>query len=111
MDSIPFHADTPSRQPTCSECAPPSGQPHTEHLPFGVPNTRAGKQLWARRGVTVLEWIGTPEARRALEGLARGGPRLFTTREAQAALRRLARRSPAPCVLVEPLREPQRSSL
>jgi hypothetical protein len=48
-------------------------------------------ELQALRGVEVLEWIGSPEARRVVEGLARGrlGDRL--TREAEATLARMKR--------------------
>jgi hypothetical protein len=41
------------------------------------------------RGVEVLEHIGTPEARRVLEGIARGSERARLTAEARAALGRL----------------------
>jgi WD40 repeat protein len=44
------------------------------------------------RGVQVLEEIGTPEARRILETLARGEPATPLSQHARAALRRLARR-------------------
>jgi Tol biopolymer transport system component len=42
------------------------------------------------RAVEVLERIGTPEARRLLRALAGGAPSAHRTREAQAALKRLA---------------------
>jgi RNA polymerase sigma factor (sigma-70 family) len=45
------------------------------------------------RAVQVLERIGSPEARQVLEKLAGGAPSASETREAQAALERLARRS------------------
>ena len=51
------------------------------------------EQVRLRRGVTVLEWLGTAEARRVLESLARGGEGLLLTQEARAALRRLERRA------------------
>jgi hypothetical protein len=47
------------------------------------------------RVVEVLEYAGTPEARRLLEELAGGAPEARLTREAQAALGRLDRRPPA----------------
>jgi dipeptidyl aminopeptidase/acylaminoacyl peptidase len=55
---------------------------------------RAGQSPnWqALRGLEVLEQAGTAEARRALEGLAREWPKHMPAQEAEAALRRLARR-------------------
>jgi RNA polymerase sigma factor (sigma-70 family) len=56
-------------------------------------NLRAGpgpELLRALRGVEVLERAGTPAARRALAELARGVPEARLTREAKAALARLA---------------------
>jgi WD40 repeat protein len=49
----------------------------------------------ASRAVEVLEWIGTPAARRLLEELSRGAPGAWMTEEAAAALRRL-RHPPGP---------------
>jgi WD40 repeat protein len=43
----------------------------------------------AVRAVEVLEWVGTPDARRLLAGLAAGAPDARLTREAKAALARL----------------------
>jgi HEAT repeat protein len=54
--------------------------------PFPRPET-----LGALRAVTVLEQVGTPEARELLRVLARGMSEARLTQEAQAALRRLAR--------------------
>jgi WD40 repeat protein len=51
------------------------------------------QQSRAVRGVEVLEHVGTPEARRLLEDLARGEPQALLTLEARAALRRLGRRA------------------
>jgi WD40 repeat protein len=47
------------------------------------------------RAVAVLEYIGNPEARQALEALAKGAPQARLTREARSALVRLARRPTA----------------
>jgi hypothetical protein len=44
------------------------------------------------RSIELLEQIGGPEARRVLQGLARGAPGARLTQEAQASLDRLARR-------------------
>ena len=51
--------------------------------------------LQALRGVAVLEDIGTSEARRLLQELAKGAPEARLTREAKAALRRLDFRGPS----------------
>jgi WD40 repeat protein len=48
------------------------------------------------RGVHVLEYLGTPAARRLLGRLAEGAPEARLTQEAKAALRCLSRRPPAP---------------
>ncbi len=42
------------------------------------------------RAITVLEQIGTPEAKAVLETLARGAPGARETEEARASLERLA---------------------
>ncbi|HEY7428031.1 MAG TPA: sigma-70 family RNA polymerase sigma factor [Gemmataceae bacterium] len=52
----------------------------------------SGDVLRILRAVEVLEQVGTPDARRVLEGLTRGVPGERLTREAQAALGRLNRR-------------------
>jgi WD40 repeat protein len=52
-------------------------------------------QLRLVRALEVLEEIGSAEARRVLERLSKGAPGALPTREAQAALERLAGRSPA----------------
>ncbi|HEY7425812.1 MAG TPA: WD40 repeat domain-containing protein [Gemmataceae bacterium] len=54
------------------------------------------EQLRTVRGVQVLESIGTPQARRLLEGLAGGAAEAKLTEEAKASLQRLARRSAKP---------------
>jgi RNA polymerase sigma factor (sigma-70 family) len=54
------------------------------HLP-------AGEEVRARRGVEVLEAVGTPEARKLLARLAAGPPNAVLTRDARAALTRLGR--------------------
>jgi WD40 repeat protein len=50
-----------------------------------------GEELRQVRGIVVLEWIGTPEARQVLRTLAAGWADALHTREAAAALRRLER--------------------
>ncbi len=50
------------------------------------------ERLRALRAVEVLEALGTPEARRVLEGLTDGDPEAPLTVEARASLERLARR-------------------
>lgn len=51
----------------------------------------SAERLRALRAVQVLEYAGTPEAKKCLEMLARGVPEARLTREAKAALRRLAK--------------------
>jgi hypothetical protein len=51
--------------------------------------------LRALRGLAVLEDVGTAEARRVLEALAKGEPEARLTRGARASLERLARRTGA----------------
>jgi hypothetical protein len=51
-----------------------------------------GEPLRASRAVEALERIGTPEARQVLTRLAAGAPGAWRTREAKAALDRLAGR-------------------
>jgi WD40 repeat protein len=54
--------------------------------------TLSPEQLLRVRAVEVLEQAGTAEAREVLAALVRGAPEALLTREAQAALDRLARR-------------------
>jgi WD40 repeat protein/beta-lactamase regulating signal transducer with metallopeptidase domain len=62
-----------------------------DRLTGGVLTT---EQLRVVRAVEALEQIGTAEALRLLKTLAGGGPGALTTREAQAALDRLAKTRP-----------------
>jgi hypothetical protein len=55
--------------------------------------TPPAEQVRALRAVEVLERLGTAEARRLLEGLARGAPQARLTHEARASRDRLARRA------------------
>ncbi|MGH7174444.1 MAG: hypothetical protein ACRELG_29610, partial [Gemmataceae bacterium] len=50
------------------------------------------RTLRALRAIEVLEYIGTPAARRCLEALAEGATDARPTRDAQAALRRLTKK-------------------
>jgi WD40 repeat protein len=59
---------------------------------YGVP---PGEPLRALRALMALERVSNAGARQTLEGLAKGTPGAWLTREAQAALRRLARRAAA----------------
>jgi hypothetical protein len=54
---------------------------------------RDAEALRVVRAIAVLEDIGTPKARNILEGLAKGVAEARRTREATAALERLARRT------------------
>jgi RNA polymerase sigma factor (sigma-70 family) len=55
----------------------------------------ASDRLRDLRAIEVLERVGTPEARRVLDTLAKGVPEAQLTQEAKAALVRLARRADA----------------
>jgi RNA polymerase sigma factor (sigma-70 family) len=57
---------------------------------------RSRELLRSVRAVWVLEQVGTPEARKTLQGLAAGAPAARLTREAKAALGRLERRADTP---------------
>jgi hypothetical protein len=58
------------------------------------PWTPSPEIMQAIRAVEVLETIGTPDARQLLESLAEGAPEAGLTREARAALERLAQKLP-----------------
>jgi hypothetical protein len=64
----------------------------TEQLLAKVQKELTGEALRALRAVEVLEHIGTPEASRVLESLAKGAPGARLTGEAKASLDRLAKR-------------------
>jgi WD40 repeat protein len=53
------------------------------------------ERLRERRAVEALEHLGTPEAKRVLQRLARGMTRAWLTEEAKATLKRLAHRTTA----------------
>ena len=55
-------------------------------------HTLTGEDLRTWRALSALEHAGTAEARQRLEELAKGAAGARLTREAQAALERLARR-------------------
>ena len=57
------------------------------------PTEMPAEELVALRGVQVLEYMGTPGARKLLEHLARSGTGLRLTEEASEAVQRLARKS------------------
>jgi WD40 repeat protein len=58
------------------------------------PQRLTGPTLQMQRGIEVLETMGTPEARRLLEALARGTAEARLTRAAQAAINRLGQQRP-----------------
>lgn len=64
-----------------------------EQLLDDVQPSHSREQMRALRAVEVLEYIGTPEARRLLDTLADGAPEARLTREAKASLARLARQT------------------
>jgi hypothetical protein len=59
------------------------------------PRSPLPEAVQAIRAVEVLENIGTPDARQVLESLAQGAPEAGLTREAKAALERLAQKAPS----------------
>jgi WD40 repeat protein len=56
----------------------------------------SGERLRERRALEVLEGLGTPEAKRLLEELAKGAPNATLTLDAEASLKRLTARAAAP---------------
>jgi RNA polymerase sigma factor (sigma-70 family) len=77
--------------------APPSAEVRrqVEQLLEKLPLTGSAERLRQFRALEVLEALGTPEARGLLERLGEGAPEARLTREAKAALDRLARRRAA----------------
>jgi WD40 repeat protein len=65
---------------------------------------REPEQLRHLRAIEILEQIGTPPARQVLEKLAHGAPGARRTREAQAALDRLAKEQAPPRLPLTPSR-------
>jgi hypothetical protein len=59
--------------------------------PDGKTLIRPAEALRSLRSFTLLEWIGSPEARAILDALALGSDAAPETREAKAALARLGR--------------------
>jgi WD40 repeat protein len=64
-----------------------------EGLLRGLPAGRSPDALRRYRGIQVLEYIGSPDARRVLKRFAEGAPLARQTQEARASLSRLARRT------------------
>jgi RNA polymerase sigma factor (sigma-70 family) len=64
-----------------------------EKLVGALDASARSQDVTASRAVEVLEWVGTPEAKRLLDELTRGAPGTRLTEEAAAALRRLRRES------------------
>ncbi|MCI0464045.1 MAG: hypothetical protein L0Z62_44490 [Gemmataceae bacterium] len=67
-----------------------------EQLLAAVWRDRSPEALRRLRVVEALEWVGTPAARQALEGLAGGAPGATLTRAAAGALQRLRQGTAAP---------------
>jgi WD40 repeat protein len=63
---------------------------------LGKLDPRSAERLREVRAVQVLEYVGTPPARRLLEKLAGGAPGARLTQEAKASLERLGRRPASP---------------
>jgi hypothetical protein len=73
------------------EAAPsPEARRRLDRLLASASGPVAGEQARQVRAVEVLERVGTPEAVKVLRGLAGGAPAARLTREAGAALKRLA---------------------
>jgi Spy/CpxP family protein refolding chaperone len=62
-----------------------------ERLLAAVESANTPERLRMLRSVTVLEKIGTPEARKVLQAWSRGADGALLTREAKAALHRLGK--------------------
>jgi WD40 repeat protein len=78
-----------------TSCPPPSAEVRQrigEILGKITKEKHDAGQLRVTRGIEALEYIGTPEARRALEALAKGKADDRLTLEAKASLERLAKR-------------------
>jgi WD40 repeat protein len=73
----------------------PEARRRLERLHEKLQPARSPDRLRELRAVEVLEALGTPQAREVLRALAGGSPQAGLTREARAALDRLARRRPA----------------
>jgi hypothetical protein len=64
-----------------------------EQLLTGPRRELPAQELRQLRSIEVLEHAGTPDAQQVLETLAQGAPEARLTKNAQAALERLKRRS------------------
>jgi hypothetical protein len=69
--------------------SPSAEQRHRVERLLEALSSPTAQDVASTRAVEVLEWVGTPEARRLLEELARGAPGAWLTEEAAAARRRL----------------------
>jgi WD40 repeat protein len=72
--------------------APPEVVRRIDELLDRVERGPAPETIQSLRAIEVLEHLGTPEARRCLAALAKGAPEARQTRDAKAALDRLANR-------------------
>jgi RNA polymerase sigma factor (sigma-70 family) len=71
----------------------PEQRRRIEKLVGALDTATASPEVAASRAVEVLEWVGTPEAKRLVDELARGAPESWLTKEAAAARKRLRRES------------------
>jgi hypothetical protein len=85
-------AETVLRKAHASDLSPEAGRRVRNLLHKVEAQILSPKQLLTLRALEVLEHIGTPEAKQVLQKLAAGAPDARLTREAEAALRRLAKR-------------------
>jgi hypothetical protein len=78
-------------EPALRKVAAGASAPHVRKRAEGILDAlvTSSERLRSRRAVAALEYAGTPEARRVLEGLAGGMPAARLTMEARAALGRL----------------------